>query len=149
MKKIISILILITLVYTWGVGVYAANQDFCDNGCCELPIETTETQFRNMVVTLIYPHVQKAIGDYYDEYMSYLPGEDPFSYQFISIEKVQNYTYIVIVEVHPYVGPHISAGKDRITLKIDLNGVKIEKFEHLESYKLPSHYGDIFKKPLP
>jgi hypothetical protein len=46
---------------------------------------TAEGLYKNLFITLIYPHVEKAIGDYYDEYMNYLPGEAPYSYKFLSI----------------------------------------------------------------
>ena len=53
------------------------------------------------------------------------------------------------MEVQPYVGPHLSVGRDRITLKIDLDKVKVEKFEHIESFELPPNYQNIIKKKLP
>jgi hypothetical protein len=113
--------------------------------------EPKEELYKNLFITLIYPHVEKAIDDYYDEYMTYLPGEDPWFYKFLSIEKTQglNYSYIIKLEVQPYVGPHLSVGIDHITLKIELGNVKVEKYEHLKSYELPPHYQDIIKKKLP
>lgn len=113
--------------------------------------EPREEVYKNLFITLIYPHVEKAIGDYYDEYMTYLPGEDPWSYKFLSIRKTPglNYSYIIKLEVQPYVGPHLSVGVDHITLKIDLGKVIVEKYEHLKSYELPPHYQNIIKKKLP
>jgi hypothetical protein len=32
-----------------------------------------------------------------------------------------------------------------ITMKIELSGVTIEKYEHLESHRLPPHYQNILK----
>ncbi len=114
--------------------------------------QSKEELYKNLFVSLIFPYVQKAIRDYYDEYMNYLPGEDPFSYKFLSIEKNdphKNYSYTIVLQVSPYVGPHLSVGVDRITVRIELSGVSVEKYEHLESHPLPSHYQDILKKPLP
>ncbi len=113
--------------------------------------ESDEQVYYNLFVTLLYPYVEEAIDNYYDEYMISLPGEAPYSYKFISIRKIPelNYSYTVELEVQPYVGPHLSVGRDRITFKINLEGVKIEKFEHIESYELPPHYQDIVKKKLP
>jgi hypothetical protein len=84
--------------------------------------------------------------------MNYLPGEAPYSYKFLSIEKnhpYENYSYTVVLQAAPYVGPHLSVGVDRITMEIGLSGVTVEKYEHLESHPLPPHYQDIWKKPLP
>lgn len=113
--------------------------------------ESKDDLYENLFITVIYPHVEKAIYDYYDEYMTYIPGEDPWSYKFISIEKMSglNYSYIVKLQVQPYVGPHLSVGIDHITLNINLDNVKIEKFDHIKSYQLPPHYQGIIKKNLP
>jgi hypothetical protein len=114
--------------------------------------QAAEELYKNLFITLIYPHVEKAIGDYYDEYMNYLPGEAPYFYKFLSIDKnrpFKNYSYTIVLQVAPYVGPHLSVGVDRTTMKIELSGVTIEKYEHLESHRLPPHYQNILKKPLP
>lgn len=49
--------------------------------------ESKEELYKKLFITLLYLHVQKAIDDYYDEYMTYLPREDPFSYKILNIEK--------------------------------------------------------------
>jgi len=55
----------------------------------------------------------------------------------------------IIVEVEPYIGPHLSVGKDRITLKVTNQGiVSVEKFMHIESYELPANHQDIIIKPF-
>lgn len=107
--------------------------------------------YYQLLVTILYPYVQKATDNYYDEYLTYLPGEAPYGYRFIKIEKTpeQNYSFTVVLVVEPYVGPHLSVGRDRITFSIDLDGVKAKKFEHLESYELPPNYQSIIKKKLP
>ena len=107
--------------------------------------------YYQLLVTILYPYVQKAIDDFYGEYMTYLPGEAPYGYEFIQIVKTPelNYSFTVVLEVQPYVGPHLSVGRDRITFSIDLDGVKVKKFEHLESYELPPNYQSIIKKKLP
>ncbi|MHB8065896.1 MAG: DUF3888 domain-containing protein [Ruminiclostridium sp.] len=106
---------------------------------------------KDIFITLIYPYVEKAIGDYYSKFMTYLPGEDPWSYMILNIKKLpeHNYSYIISLEVSPYVGPHLSVGTDHITLRIDLSGVTIEKFEHIKSYPLPPHYQNILKGKWP
>ncbi len=119
--------------------------------CASSVQETKEELYRQLFITLLFPHVEKAIRDYYDEYMKYLPGEAPWAYDFTRFEKTpnKNYEYTVTMEVRPYVGPHLSVGKDRMTFEIGLGGVALQKYEHLESHELPSHYQDIWIKPLP
>jgi len=114
-------------------------------------IKQNEQVYYNLFITMLYPYVEEAIADYYSEYMTHPLNADPYDYRFISIEEIYglNYSNTVELEVHPYVGPHLSVGRDRITFKIELDGVNIEKFEHLESHELPSRYHDIIKKKLP
>ncbi len=110
-----------------------------------------EQLYYDLFITMLYPYVGKSIDNYYGEYMTYLPGEAPYSYKFIKIERTPklNYSFTIVLEVQPYVGPHISVGRDRITFTIDIDGVKLKKFEHLESYELPPNYQNIIKKKLP
>jgi len=110
-----------------------------------------EKVYKNLFITLFIPYVNQAISDYYDEYFSPVPIEDPWNYKFIDIEKnpEKNYSYIVILEVMPYIGPHITVGTDRITFLIELDKVKVEKFEHLKSHVIPLHYQNYIKKEIP
>jgi len=159
MKRVLIItlemLILIGLVIT---PVYAINTDDVIDNNLQKFLENTEIKqeseletYKNLFTTLLYPYVDKAIQYYYSEYMNYPPREDLFSYNFLSIVKTpeHNYSYTIILEVQPFVGPHLSVGLDHITFKIDLGGVTVEKYEHLKNYELPPNYEGIFKKKLP
>lgn len=142
-KLIITVAILLTL--SCLAPVKATSED----GSSENP---SEDVYRNLCLKLISPYVNKAIDNFYDEYLTYLPREDTWDYRVLSIETPHPgyYFYTVKIEVLPYVGPHLIVGIDHITLKIDLSGtVEIALFEHLESHELPPHYQDIIKKKLP
>lgn len=134
-----------------NINRFDSQTQYISNNSQTLIEEQNEELYKNLFITLLYPHVEKAIHDYYDEYMTYLPGEAPYSYKFLSIEKTPglNYSYVIKLEVQPYVGPHLSVGVDHITLKIDLGKVTVERYEHLKSYELPPYYQGIFKKKLP
>ena len=114
-------------------------------------IMQNEQVYYNLFITMLYPYVDEAITDYYSEYMTSCPNTAPYFYELTSIEKEYglSYSYTVEVEVNPYIGPHLTVGRDRITFKIKLGEVNLEKFEHLESHELPSRYQDIIKKKLP
>ncbi|MDP4152972.1 MAG: DUF3888 domain-containing protein [Bacillota bacterium] len=146
MKKIIVMTLSFILVF--GNTSYAAEVP-CVNSQNDTAA-TKEELYKNIFITMIYPYVEKAIQDYYSQYLTYLPGEDPWSYKFLKIEKTpgKNYSYTVQLEAQPYVGPHLSVGADRITLGIDLGQITIEQFEHIKSYELPFNYQDIIKKKL-
>lgn len=110
-----------------------------------------EEVYKNLFITLFIPYVNQEIRDYYDEYLSPVPIEDPWNYKFIDIKKnpQQNYSYIVVLEVMPYIGAHITVGTDRITFLIEPDKVKVEKFEHLKSHIIPLHYQNSIKKEIP
>lgn len=114
-------------------------------------MQSSEQVYYNLFITMLHPYVNEAIADYYSEYMTTSPNTAPYIYELTSIEKEYglNYSYTVEIEVNPYIGPHLTVGRDRITFKIKLGEVNLEKFEHLESHELPSHYRDIIKKKLP
>ncbi len=103
---------------------------------------------KNLFVILIYPNVEKAIDEYYSDYFTYTPTSDPWHYKFLNLKKLpeSNFSYIIKLEVMPYVGPHLTVGVDHITLKVDFNGTNVEKHEHIESHELPPHYQGIIKK---
>jgi hypothetical protein len=158
MKKIlVSIcVLLIFAVLISTVALYSRNINDSKTqslyGLNKLPSkELGESLYQNLFITMIYPYVNKAIDDFYDEYMTYTPGEAPYSYKFLDIKKTPglNYSYVVKLQVQPYIGPHLSVGLDNITLKIDLDKTTVEKFEHIKSYQLPPHYQGIMKKSLP
>lgn len=151
MKKVLLVsLVLIAFILSshvnWhDVNIQAVPDAQIDNN------PQTEQSYYNLFITLLYPYVNKAIAHYYSDYMTYPPHEAPYSYEFVSIEKAPNlnYSYTVVLEVQPYIGPHLSVGRDRITFKIDLDEVKVEKYEHIESYELPPHYRNVLKKAFP
>ena len=114
-------------------------------------ITPNDPVYYDLFITMLFPYVEEAIADYYNEYMTYPPTEAPWSYKFIRIERMPNlsYSFTVELEVQPYIGPHLSVGRDRITFKIELDKVSVEKFEHVESYELPPNYQDVINKKFP
>lgn len=114
-------------------------------------------RLKDMVVTLLIPSVQKAVNDFYSPYLTMNPTVVPwYGTEIISIvggerlhEGVTNSQYTVELEVYPYIGPHISVGKDRIELSVKVDGVTVENYEHLKSYEITPNYLSILKRPLP
>ncbi|MPM29199.1 hypothetical protein SDC9_75739 [bioreactor metagenome] len=115
-------------------------------------------RLKDMIVVLLMPAVNQAASDFYEPYLTISPTVAPYygteliavSDEERSSERIYNPYFAVIIEVFPYVGPHLSVGKDRITLGIMPSGtVTVEKYEHLESHGLPSNYASIIKKQMP
>ncbi len=111
----------------------------------------------DIVVTLLMPAVREAVSSFYEPYLTLSPTVVPYyGSQIVEIrggerfrEGIGNSHYTITVEVLPYVGPHLSVGKDRLTLRIRPDGVTVERFEHLKSHPLTPNYQSLIKKPLP
>lgn len=114
-------------------------------------------RLKNMVITLLMPSIKDAVNRFYEPYLTIDPTVVPYNGAEITeihggeriLEGINDSQYTIVVDVLPYIGPHDSIGKDRITLAVQADGVTVEKFEHLESYDLPSNYRSLIKKPLP
>ncbi len=115
-------------------------------------------RLKDMIVVLLTPAINEAASNFYEPYLTISPTVAPYfgtelislSDEALSSDRIYNPYYYVIVEVSPYVGPHLSVGRDRITLGVMPSGkIEVEKYEHLETHELPSHYVSIVKKPIP
>lgn len=113
--------------------------------------DSTREELREIMALLLIPEIQKATDAFYKPYLSITPRVDA---TFAGIESVvtgeNNTGYTVVIETEPYVGAHISVGRDRVTLKISASGrATVTCFEHLSSYPLPEHLTSLIKRPLP
>ncbi|HWS42911.1 MAG TPA: DUF3888 domain-containing protein [Pseudoflavonifractor sp.] len=109
----------------------------------------TDAQLDDLVITLLMPSISEAAGSFYEPYLTIRPTVAPYYESKITEIRGGGSHYAVTVEVLPYVGPHISVGKDRITLDVRQYAVSVEHYEHLESHVLPQHLQSLLKKPLP
>jgi hypothetical protein len=93
------------------------------------------------------------VDNYYKEYLTESPTIAPYDVTILSVDRVGEYRtfdFLLKLELHPYLGPHLDVGTDYITLRINpVNYVKVEKFEHIKSWELPPHYQNTIKKKLP
>lgn len=105
------------------------------------------------LILLLYPEVEKAVDDYYKDYISNGPTVTPYSITIKSMSHTPNkegaYHYTIILETRPYVGAHVDVGLDMITFSISLNGIDSIVLEHLESETLPPWLQHHVIKPLP
>lgn len=116
----------------------------------KLPENSNEIIYRDVVISLLVPYMQKEIDNYYKEYLSESPIIFPYSVDIISATRESEGGYLIELEVivHPFVGPINTVGDDRMIIETGAFGsVKIKKFEHIESYQLPWNWQHIIKKP--
>lgn len=109
-----------------------------------------EIIYRDMVISMLVPYMQKEINNYYKEYLSQTPIIFPYSVDVVSAERDIPYGYLIRLEViaHPFIGPINTVGDDRMIIETGAFGsVKVLKYEHLKSYPLPWNWQHIIKKP--
>jgi hypothetical protein len=104
-------------------------------------------------MTLLLPHIQRAVDNYYKNFLTVSPSVGLYNITVLSATREGEYRtfdFLLKLELHPYVGPHLGVGLDNITLRVNpVNNVTIEKYEHIKSYDLPKNYQNIIKKKLP
>jgi hypothetical protein len=127
----------------------------------DLPYKPTEQSreelYQDIFMSLLLPYIQNEVDKYYSKYLIDTPMVAPYTVYVLSADRPNGYRSFVFnlkLRVDSYIGPHIDVGQDYIYLTVEGGGnVKIEKFEHIKSYKLPPNYQDIIKKgynnPIP
>jgi len=117
------------------------------------PEHSREELNQDIFMTLLLPSIQNTVDNYYKEYLKESPTIAPYDVTILSVDRVDEYRtfdFLLKLELHPYLGPHLDVGTDYITLRINpVNYVKVEKFEHIKSWELPPYYQNIIKKKLP
>ncbi len=112
-----------------------------------------EQLYRDLSLTLLYPSIDAAVKDFYQDYFKVIPHDDIFSIEILDVSKPEYqgaYTFQITLELMPYLGPHNSVGRDRITFLITPSvAPQVVSFEHLESFALPENYADLAKGAWP
>lgn len=117
------------------------------------PEKSKEELYQDILMTLLLPYIQNEVDKFYKEYLTDPPGVAPYGIYILEAYRINYYRgfdFRLKLELHPYVGSHLSVGTDYITLRVKPGeNVIIEKFEHIRSYELPPYYQNIIKKKLP
>lgn len=96
---------------------------------------------QRLVLTLLEPTVRAQIEGYYKYKLTESPTFAPFLGGNSLDFKYFNSHIDVVVTVIPYVGPHLSVGKDKMKFQINNTGkIVVVSYEHIEDYKLPPAY---------
>lgn len=142
MKRILIVLLVFMLLLSlsgFAVAAFKGERD------------STREELRTIIALILMPEIQKVVDAFYTPYLSVLPRADA---TFARVENIvtspNNTGYTVVIETEPYVGAHVSVGRDRVTLKISASGaISVIRFEHLNSYPLPPHLKSLLRNPLP
>jgi hypothetical protein len=150
MKKIFIMFIMTVFVGLSFVSPFGNSETrtkLISNTVNKPPVVSNEDLYHDIFISLLMPYIDRAIEYFYDDYLTYLPGEDPWSVIILDIERPQSFQFVIKLEVVPYVGPHNSVGIDHITFRVNASGkVEMEKFEHVKSFDIAPNYKSIIKK---
>lgn len=121
------------------------------------PEQSREELYQDIFISLLLPYIQNEVDKYYSKYLTNTPMVAPYTVYVLSVERPLGYRsffFKLKLQVNSYIGPHNSVGLDYITVTVEGSGdVKVENFEHKESYLLPPNYENIIKKgyknPIP
>ncbi|MGP4066354.1 DUF3888 domain-containing protein [Oceanobacillus sp. M65] len=146
MKYIIPLLIVFTVVFSWNAPVSAQLMHL------DPPKDSKELKIQDILILLLGEEIEKAVNNYYSNYLTELPSVYPYQVDIVNVERVEgfhSFHFLLTLELSPVIGPHIAVGKDRLTFEITPltpGDVKLIKFGHLETYELPPHWKDIVKR---
>lgn len=101
-----------------------------------------EELYKDMLVTTIEPYISQEIEKQYGLPLLY----GLYDVHFLEIEReaYRGFSFILKVQVEPFVGAHNIIGMDEITLSISPYGTKVENFKHIKSFPLPHSKQDAY-----
>lgn len=157
-NRLSSLLVIFILVFqfTFTTSVMAKTTNPQDK-LYQPPEQSREELYQDIFLSMLLPYIQEEVDKYYSKYLIDTPIVAPYTVYVLSSERLYGYrsfAFRLKLQVNSYVGPHNTVGYDYITLTVGgMDKVKIEKFEHIKSYKLPPNYESIIKKgytnPIP
>ncbi len=139
---------LVTVIFILIIAVITIKNTFVNAAANQNEEESQEILYQDVIITLLAPTINPVINNYYKNILTESPFYDSSSIKILSIERPNgNRTshFIINIEVEPFIGPHITVGKDRISLELSYpESPKLLKFEQIENYQLPERYKDLY-----
>jgi len=133
MKRILILLCIVLLItlclYNLGKSIFV-NTDLTD--FIKEPKENTPEQlYHDIALTLLAPHIDIALNNYYGEPTQY----GLYDTNILDINRPNGlYKFDVRLKVTPFVGAHNTIGEDVITFRISSGEVIFLDFVHLKDY---------------
>lgn len=142
-KRDLIVIIIIVIVFFFYLKYH-----FTDTTVMQSIEESQDILYQDVIITALSPTINKAIVDYYKDILTVSPVYGSRSIKILDIERPNgNRTshFIIRLEVEPFVGPHITVGKDLISISLSYPGTQeVLEFEHIKDYPLPTHYQEIY-----
>lgn len=106
--------------------------------------DSDELRVYDSLMVFLADPINQEVNTYYKPFLK----EDVIVYDYeihlLKIDRTESFrgfSFNLLVEVEPVVGPHLSVGRDQLLLSvspINPEKVKLLSYEHLETYELPS-----------
>ncbi len=135
------------------ISVFGTQSSYC-KAVGKTPLEDSrELQLQDMLVLLLLPHMQEKLAEVYSDVFS-VPGSPDIYPYFVDVKHTERvngfrgFDFLITLDVHPTVGPHIPVGEDIFTYRISSIGIELKKFEHLKGPNkndFPPNYQDLLK----
>nr|WP_308742795.1 DUF3888 domain-containing protein [uncultured Anaerocolumna sp.] len=143
-KKIILVITIFILI----VVVFSVKNSIVITTAKQAEEESQDILYQDVILTALSPTINTAIEDYYKNILTEIPLYDSTSIKILNIERPNGYrtTYFIInIEIKPFIGPHITVGKDRISIELSYPGrTEMLSFEHVKDYPLPERYQNLY-----
>lgn len=101
------------------------------------PEGSREELYTDIISTLIDPVISKAIEKNYGSPLLY--GLYDVTYLDIKREAYRSFSFVIKLEITPFIGAHNYVGVDNITIRISPSGTVLEKFEHIKTLPMPKN----------
>lgn len=144
MKRILFILLTVLLLIQYPFSAFAfAPPKENKNNESVAPFSTEDVN-RIYIVNMLSGYTAKPIKDHYG---MNLPWQLEFG-KIIDAKMIYGHdslTFIFKLQVQPFVGAHNPVGTDNFTFRVQDNKITLEKYEHIESFPIPSHLKQYYK----
>ncbi|MCM3491024.1 DUF3888 domain-containing protein [Alkalihalophilus marmarensis] len=138
----------IGMVYICFLLLFLPIQNHVYSKELNLNVDSLELQVQDIMMLQLTDPVSEAVKKYYAKSLKEVPVVYPYDMSILHIERMdgfRSFRFKVVLEVVPVIGPHISVGRDRVTLLVTEGETKVISFEHIETFELPPKWAQ-FKK---
>lgn len=104
---------------------------------------SVEEMYKDIIVTLLEPYITNEVEKHYGQLLQY----DLFDVEFLKIDRLEyrSFSFIIKLQIRPFVGAHNTIGIDNITMKVSPIKTEVCKFEHIKSFQIPPHLKEHYK----
>ncbi len=143
-KKIILVVTIFILIAV----VISIKNSIVNTRAKQVGEDSQDILYQDVIITALAPTIDTVVENYYKNILTETPFYDSSSIKILNIERPNGYGtwyFIINIEIRPFIGPHITVGKDRISIELSYPGLQeIISLEHVKDYPLPERYKHLY-----